>query len=91
MRAPKRDPQFPLPSSSYLPRRREQKDPSSRKRNYVLVDGKYSYLGSQVYQDTDTTSECLTHYIRQRKEARHISNGIAASGKKSYQAWWDGL
>jgi hypothetical protein len=62
-----------------------------RERTYVLVDGKYSYLGSTVFQDTDTTSEYLTHYIRQRKEAKHVSSGLAASGKKSYQAWWDGL
>jgi hypothetical protein len=54
-------------------------------RTYVLVDGKYSYLGSNSYQRSDIGEEYLEKYIRQRKEAKHITISIAiSSGSKAY-------
>jgi hypothetical protein len=42
-------------------------------RTYVIVDGRYSVLGTNTYDGTDTTEEYLEHYISQRKAADHIT------------------
>lgn len=55
---------------------------------YSIIDSRYSILGTNAYQETETTAECLEHYISLRKEAAHISDSMYQASHRNRSKYY---